>query len=293
MVSSMQISLVIPAFNEEDGILETIAEAKAVLARLEGVSEWEIVIVNDGSTDRTAETLVGQERVRVITHPHNAGYGRSLKSGITAARYDTIVITDADLTYPIESLPDLLEMYGKGFDMVVAARTGEEYRGSLIKAPLRSVLKWLVEFTSGREIPDINSGLRIFNKAACMSYFSHLCDTFSFTTSMTLSYMMTGRFVGYFRIPYRERKGKTKVKLFRDALRTLQYIIQASVYYNPLKIFTLLAGLALCGSVFGFMLSILFKVLIGYILGVSGIILAFMTFSAGLISVLLKQIMDK
>lgn len=289
----MRISLVIPAYNEEDGILDTIAESKAVLSRLEAVEDWEIVVVNDGSQDRTAERLQGLERVRLVNHPHNAGYGRSLKSGITAAAFDTIVITDADLTYPMDALPALLEMYRKGFDMVVAARTGDEYLGSMIKAPLRSVLKWLVEFTSGREIPDINSGLRVFDKRVCSSYFSHLCDTFSFTTSMTLSYMMTGRFVGYFPIPYRERKGKTKVKLFRDALRTLQYIIQASVYYNPLKIFILLAAMALGMSVLGFVGSALFKLLTGYILGIAGIVLAFMSFSAGLISVLLKQIMDK
>jgi glycosyltransferase involved in cell wall biosynthesis len=293
MVFHVQISLVIPAYNEEESILATIAEAKTVLAQLEAVSDWEIVVVNDGSSDRTAEMAATQDRVKLVSHPHNAGYGRSLKSGITAASYDTIVITDADLTYPLEQLPNLLDMYSKGFDMVVAARTGVGYQGSIVKTLLRSVLKWLVEFTSGRKIPDINSGLRVFDKGACISYFSHLCDTFSFTTSMTLSYIMTGRFVGYFHIPYRERMGKTKVRLFRDAMRTLQYIIQASAYYNPLKIFILLAGLSFCGSVFGFLLSITYKLLIGYIIGVAGIILAFTTFSAGLIAVLLKQIMDK
>ena len=177
--------------------------------------------------------------------------------------------------------------------MVVGARTGEHFSSSPLKSPLRALLKWLVEYTSGRSIPDINSGLRVFDRRTAMSYFPHLCDTFSFTTSMTLSYMMTGRFVGYRPIPYRTRRGETKVHLFRDSLRTLQYVVQAVVYYNPLKIFLLMALVALAGSVAGFIGSITLDIHAGYILGLSGIVLAFLMFAFGLLAVLLKQIMDK
>ena len=289
----LQISLVIPAYNEEDGILSTVAEAKAVLGGMAELGAWEIVVVDDGSADRTAEVLAGIEGVRVVRHPHNGGYGRALKSGMTAARYDTVVMTDADLTYPLDELPHMLALYKKGFDLVVGARTGREYRQTVIKAPLRSVLRWLVEYTTGRQILDINSGFRVLNKNTVANYFPHLCDTFSFTTSMTLSYMMTGRFVAYHPIPYRERIGKTKVRMLRDSLRTLQYIAQATVYYNPLKIFVLMAAIALVGSAVGFLISIFFGLLIGYILGLAGILLAFLMFSFGLMTVVLKQIMDK
>jgi len=289
----LHISIVIPAYNEEGGIANTVSEAKAVLARLPKLAGSEIIVVNDGSSDRTGEILSGMDGVRIVTHPHNVGYGRALKSGIAAAANETIVMIDADLTYPLTALPEMLDLYGKGFDMVVAARTGNKYRESLVKAPLRAVLRWLVEYTSGRKVPDINSGFRVLNKKTVTGYFPHLCDTFSFTTSMTLSYMMTGRFVGYCPTDYRERKGKTKVRLLRDSLRTLQYIAQATVYYNPLKIFILMAVIALAGSVAGFILSAVFGLLTGYILGVSGLVLSFLMFSVGLLAVLLKQIMDK
>lgn len=282
----------IPAFNEADGILDVVAEAERTLAAM-GLADYEIIVVDDGSTDRTAELLNDAGTAKLVRHPHNAGYGHALKTGIRAARFDTIVITDADTTYPFAAVPDLVSEYAKGFDMVVGARTGAQYRESALKGPLRVVLRWLVEFTAGRSIPDINSGLRVFGKAAVVPYFPHLSNAFSFTTSLTLSYMMTGRFVAYRDIPYAARKGKTKVRLLRDSLRALQYIVQATVYYNPLKIFLLLAALSLACSALGFLVSIYGHLMIGYILGIGGILLAFLMFATGLLAVLLKQIMDK
>lgn len=286
------ITVIIPVFNEEESVAGTIAEVKAALAGM-ALDQPEILIVDDGSTDRTGEILDRIEGITVRHHPHNIGYGRALKTGIAAARHETVVITDADLTYPIGDLGRLLEVYRRGFDMVVGARTGAHYRESATKAPLRAVLKWLVEFTTGREIPDINSGFRIFSKSAALGYAPHLCDTFSFTTSITLSYMMTGRFVTYVPIDYRQRSGTTKVRLFRDTLRTLQYIVQATVYYNPLKIFLLVSLLLVACSVGAFLVSALTAINLGYILGVAGLVLAVVMFGIGLLAVLLKQIMDK
>ena len=123
--------------------------------------------------------------------------------------------------------------------MVVGARTGKYYRESIMKSLLRIILKFLVEFTAGRSIPDINSGLRVFSKKTITNYLQHLCNTFSFTTSLTLAYMMTGKFVEYIPIEYGKRMGVSKVRLFRESLRTLQYITQSIIYYNPLKLFIL------------------------------------------------------
>ncbi|HLB57243.1 MAG TPA: glycosyltransferase family 2 protein, partial [Gammaproteobacteria bacterium] len=253
----MSISIVIPAYNEEAGIVETLNEIKRVCLDAE-IDTYEIIVVNDGATDRTEEKLQGTG-VKVITHPHNIGYGRSLKDGIKAAQYDAIVITDADCTYPFNMVPTLLKEYNKGFDMVVGARTGKYYQESLLKAPLRRVLRFIVEFSAERKIPDINSGLRIFSKSEVIPMLPKLCNTFSFTTSMTLGFMMTGKFVKYIDIPYYKRKGRTKVKLFKDSFRTLQYILQAINYYNPLKLFMLFAGfcivLSFCFFVFGIFTS--------------------------------------
>jgi hypothetical protein len=107
-----------------------------------------------------------------------------------------------------------------GFHMVIGARTGEHYRESMIKDPLRALLKFIVEFTASRRIPDVNSGLRVFSRAVAMQYFPRLSDNFSFTTSLTLAYMMNSRFVDYQEIDYYKRVGRSKVHLFRDSIRT-------------------------------------------------------------------------
>lgn len=285
------ISVVIPAYNEENAIVETVEEVYSVFKKAK-ISEFEVIVVDDGSTDETA-ARAKSSKAKVITHPHNIGYGRSLKDGILAAKYETIIITDADRTYPFKEVPSLLKAYKKGFDMVVGARTGAHYRESWFKSPLRHILRFLVEFTAGRKIPDINSGMRIFNRDTAQKYFSTLCDTFSFTTSITLAYMMTGKFVHYLPIPYEKREGNSKVRLFRDSLRTLQYILQAMNYYNPLKVFILFSVICIILSFFGFGMSAVFGLNIGFFLGIGGLLVSLLIMGFGLIADLLKQIMHK
>lgn len=285
------ISVVIPALNEQDEIGRTVTRVREVLSTA-GIGAYEVVIVDDGSRDETA-ARAEQAGARVLRHPHNVGYGRSLKDGIRAARYDTIIINDADGTYPIDAIPDLLARYGEGYDMVVGARSGEHYRESLIKMPLRRLLRFIVEFTAGRSIPDINSGLRVFRRSTALEYFDHLCDTFSFTTSMTLAYMMTGKFVAYVPIEYNKRVGKSKVRLLRDSMKTLQYIIEAAIYYNPLKMFALMACIVLVSSLVSFALALIAKLNVFFYVGVGGIISSVIVFSLGLLAVLLRQIMVK
>ena len=283
------LSIVIPAYNEESSVAETVERCLKILA-LFNDPKTEIIIVNDGSTDNTAEQAA-KAGARVISHPHNIGYGHSLKSGIKAAVNDIIVITDADGTYPIEDISHLVKEYQKGFDMVVGARQGKNYDESLKKKILRLFLKSLVEFTAGRKIPDINSGLRVFSKKEIIPYFSHLCDTFSFTTSVTLAYMMTGKFVQYVPIEYHKRVGKTKVKLFRDSLRTFQFVVEAIIYYNPIKIFLVLCMFLLGFSAVNFLISFIWGLFSTFLLGIGCILLSILVFGLGLLAVLLKQIM--
>jgi|SRR6185437_4149820 len=283
------ISIVIPAYNEENSIAETVAACTKLLSEV-GNAESEVVVIDDGSTDNTF--FIAKEAGAVaVKHPHNIGYGRSLKDGITVAKNDIIVITDADGTYPLNRIPDLINEYSQGFNMVVGARTGKHYDESFFKKIYRKILKRLVEYTAGRKIADINSGLRIFSRKEIMPYFKSLCDTFSFTTSVTLAYMMTGKFVKYMPIDYHKRVGKTKVKLFRDALRTLQFIVEAILYYNPLKIFILFSIGLITLSVLFFLIAALVHLNSAFYLGVGCILLSIVMFGLGLISVQLKQML--
>jgi hypothetical protein len=129
--------------------------------------------------------------------------------------------------------------------MVVGARQGASYRGSLLKMPARFIFTLLAEFTTGRTIPDVNSGMRVFRKNDVLPYFSDICNGFSFTTTITLIYMLTGKSVTYIPISYEKRIGRSKVKIIRDSLRTLQYMTEVIACYNPLKLFLLLSLLAL------------------------------------------------
>ncbi|HLD16793.1 MAG TPA: glycosyltransferase [Coxiellaceae bacterium] len=285
------ITAIVPAFNEENAIVDTLQEIKSVFES-HHLQPYEIIVVDDGSTDRTGE-LARLCGVTVIAHPQNVGYGRSLKDGIQHAKFDTLVITDADRTYPFEQTLSLLAEYQKGFDMVVGARTGKHYKESFLKSPLRKILKFLVEFTAGRKIPDINSGLRIFSRKTVTQYLNHLCNTFSFTTSLTLAYMMTGKFVQYVPISYEKRQGKSKVKLLRDSLRTLQYILQAINYYHPMKIFLLFSMMCFLLSVISIVIALIFHILSGFSLGVGGLLVSVLILCFGLVTDLLKQIMDK
>ncbi len=287
----MSVSVVIPAYNEEEAVAQTVPEIQRVLDKAVG-AEWEIVVLDDGSTDETVR-VAEHCGARVVRHLQNLGYGKAIKDGIKAAKYDTIIITDADGTYPIDELPRLLEKYVEGYDMVVGQRTGPHYHESPLKSPLRWLLGWLVEFTAGRRIADVNSGFRVFSKQEAMAYFTHVCDTFSFTTSLTLAYMMNNKFVAYVPITYGSRTGKSKIILWRDSLRTLQYIVQAILYYDPIKIFLVMAGVAVVFSVMSFAMTLLFGLVSTFLLGVGGLLVAMVIFALGLLADLLRQIMNK
>ena len=286
------ISVVIPVYNEENAIKNTIDEIKAVLKKNKIDKNSEIIIVNDGSTDKTREILEKCD-VKLINNPSNMGYGFSLKRGISEAKNETIVITDADQTYPFDAVPDMLKIKKEGFDLVVGARTGKYYRQSLFKSMLRRLLKKLIELVTEKKVEDVNSGLRVFDKSLVMKYFPRLCNTFSFTTSQTLAYLMNNHFVTYIDIQYNKREGKSKVKLFRDSLISLKYILESCVYYNPLKIFTLLSVILIFLSIIGFLFSHFAHIHAGYILGIGGLLLSIVVFAIGLLAVILKQIMDK
>lgn len=281
---SRHYSVVIPAYNEEKGIGHVIERILSV-GKQTGVA-FEIIVVDDYSTDATRD-IAGRYPVRVVRNVQNFGYGYSVKQGILAASEADIVITDADGTYPVEALPELMREYERGFDMVVGARQGKHYRGSFLKYPARLLFLWLSEFAAGRRIPDINSGLRIFKKPLALRYFHTFSSGFSFTTTITLAFMLNAHSIGYVPIAYDARIGKSKVRYFRDTLRSGQIIVESILFYNPIKIYLLCAFLIGLGALAAAVLSLFLPVkIIGTLL--FGYTFAILAFCIGLVTVYLR-----
>ncbi len=232
------VSVVVPAYNEAKSIKAVVAEIRRHL-QAEQI-EHEVIVVVDGATDDTAK-LAREAADQIVEHSQNFGYGRSLKSGIAAAKHDLIAITDADQTYPVDRIPEMIGL-AQRFDMVVGARQGQFYQGSTFKRWGRHVFRWLSEFSAGQNIPDINSGLRVFRRSQIMQFFPIISAGFSFTTTSTLAYLHNDLSVHYIPIKYGRREGRSKVRHVRDSLRALQIIVEAILRCNPVKVFLLLAA---------------------------------------------------
>jgi glycosyltransferase involved in cell wall biosynthesis len=242
--STTGVSIVIPAYNEENGITAGIRELKAVMDASD--YDYEVLVVDDGSQDRTAELAKAEAGIKVIQLPENQGYGAALKAGIRRSRYDTIVITDADGTYPAKYIPELLS-HSDDYDMVVGARTGENVAAPLVRKPAKWILRKLAGYLAGRHIPDLNSGLRVMKKSLVRRFVHLLPQGFSFTTTITLASLCSGSLVKYVPIDYLERIGKSKIRP-SHAFDFLLLIIRTIVYFNPLKVFLPLGAVFFVGG---------------------------------------------
>lgn len=224
--------MVIPAFNEASAVQTVIAELREVLAG--SGNPVEIIVVDDGSSDRTAEMALGAG-ARVLRHRSNRGYGAALKTGIVAASHEYIVITDADGTYPAEEIPKLLSALEHA-DMVVGARVGAKVKIPLIRRPAKMVLNLLANYMTRAKIPDLNSGLRAFRRNIVLQYFAILPDQFSWTTTITLAMHCDKYAVSYLPISYRERKGKSKIVPW-DAGTFFVLILRTIMLFRPIRVF--------------------------------------------------------
>lgn len=239
------VTLVVPAYNEEDGI-------EGVVRRLSSLDlgvPLELLVVEDGSTDRTRERLAELEAqvpcLRVLEHGYNRGYGAALKTGFQAAAHEVVVITDADGTYPEDRIGELLARVDAGAEMAVGARIGANVHIPLIRRPAKWALRRLASYLAGVRIPDLNSGLRAFRRELVLKYLGILPDGFSFTTTITLASLTNGHRVEYVTIDYAPRSGRSKIKPIQDTLRFTALILRTVLYFNPLKVFFPVFGMLL------------------------------------------------
>lgn len=281
------VSVVIPALNEEKTIEKVISDIESVL--LKGDIEFEIIVVDDGSVDNTHK-IAKKKKVEIIRHPVSGGYGLSLRDGINKSQYDNIVIIDGDGTYPVNKIPELLSGLSE-YDMVVGARKGKFYKESLLKNSSRILLQLICEFVTGRRIPDVNSGLRAFKKDVVLKFKENFCLGFSFTTTITLAFHLNGYFIKYVPIDYYARAGhRGHIKIFRDSLRTAQIITQGILYYNPIKLFILLALAAFIGAAGALAFYSLNGSMLFLIIGSIFLFSSFLYFGMGLIAEEIRNI---
>lgn len=230
--TQISVSVLIPAFNEEGSLAATV---EAILRHRAAFREMEIIVINDGSRDRTGE-IARTLPVALIEHEINRGYGASLKNGMRQAKGEFILIADADGTYPLEDIPRLAAEAG-GCDMVVGARTGAVVHVPVMRRPGKWIITRLAEYLSGRTIPDLNSGFRIFRRDVAMRFLSLYPDGFSFTTTITLAMLTNHYRVKFLPINYHKRIGKSSIHPVRDFTNFTILIIRICACFKPLNVF--------------------------------------------------------
>ena len=246
------LSVVIPALNEENGIadiIERVLAVKAALAQV-GVKELELIIVDDGSHDRTAEIVTAYPEVVLLQHPANRGYGAAIKTGFRRARGSLLAFLDADGTYPPEYFPQLCRPLLKDeADLVVGSRmAGSDSDMPLVRRIGNTIFATLVSIISNRRVTDSASGQRVLRRQI-LSHLYPLPDGLNFTPVMTTRAMHEHIKVVEVSIPYSERVGRSKLSVVHDGIRFLNSILTTALTYNPVRIFGIigagLVGLAL------------------------------------------------
>jgi glycosyltransferase involved in cell wall biosynthesis len=229
-------AVLVPVYNEAASVADTLARLRRVIARVPGY-RFEIVCVDDGSRDGSAEVLAREEGITVLTHEANRGYGAALRTGLDHCAHEWIFITDADGTYDLDDLERLLVEADRGADMVVGAREGEGIRGQPFHRIARWILRRMVRALTGVLVPDLNSGLRVFRRAI-YQHFRHLLPLgFSFTTTMTVASLYSGYRVRYLPTRYGKRTGKSNLRPFSAFMSFLVLILRLTSYFEPLRFF--------------------------------------------------------
>lgn len=228
-----KISVIIPAYNEENSIGQVIDDTTAVMIKNE--YDFEIIVVDDASEDKTPE-IAKNKKVKVITHGINRGVGAARKTGILNSKGDIIIMLDADGTYPARSIPELLKFIPE-FDQVIGCRREEQGTLRILRQPAKWILFKLASFLVKQKIPDLNSGFRALRKDILLRYLYLIPNGFSCVSTMTLAFLCNNHNVKYIPIDYYRRIGKSKFRILVDTRDFLFTIIRIVMYFNPLRIF--------------------------------------------------------
>jgi glycosyltransferase involved in cell wall biosynthesis len=223
------LSIILPAKNESAALDILLPKLRLHAANAE------IIVVNDGSTDHTV-AICQKHEVKVVSNPYSKGNGAAVKTGARAAQGEILLFMDADGQHKPEDIPRLLEVFGKGYDMVVGARSRVSQAGTH-RAFANGLYNRLASWMVGHQVPDLTSGFRAVRAEKFRNYLYLLPNGFSYPTTITMSFFRAGHSVEYVPIVAPKRIGNSHIRLLRDGARFLIIIFKIGTLYSPLKLF--------------------------------------------------------
>lgn len=239
-VAELDISIVLPVHNEA-GHLE--AELTRIHESMSASSySWELIIVDDGSSDGSSDIAMGRPNTRVIRAERNGGAGTGRRIGTEAANGHIVVWSDADMSYPNHRIPELVAEMGDA-DQIVGARTSEEGTLKIFRVPAKWMIRRLASYLTKTKIPDLNSGFRAMRRDVALQYIHHLPAGFSCVTTITMAFLMNGYQVKYVPIDYETRAGTSKFHWLADTRRYALQVIRMMLSYDPLRVMLPIATL--------------------------------------------------
>jgi glycosyltransferase involved in cell wall biosynthesis len=231
---SVDVSIILPVFNEAGHLDDEIERIRKTMD--DSAYSYEIVVVDDGSTDGSSQRLREIEGIRLLQFGTNRGSGSARKYGTHAARGRIVVWTDVDMTYPNDTIPELLDEM-EGFDQVVGARTSEQGTIKFLRGPAKWLIRRLASYLTGVRIPDLNSGFRAFRREVALPYLHLLPKGFSCVTTITMAFLANGYAIKYIPIEYAARSGESKFHWWKDTKRYLIQVVRMTLMWEPMRVF--------------------------------------------------------
>jgi len=230
----IDVSIVVPAYNEEQAIGGVLDDLVAVMEGSD--TSCEIIVVDDGCTDDTCRICEGYPQVQVIAHGRNRGNGAARTTGVKAARGRYVVMIDADATYPTDVIPQMVREL-EHYDMVIGARKREMGTLKILRSAAKEFIRLLASYMTQTHIPDLNSGLRAMKRDLVLQFLPILPTTHSWVSTITMAFLSSGYSVQWLPIEYYKRIGRSTFHPIHDTYNYLSLVVRTIMYFNPLRIF--------------------------------------------------------